>query len=85
MTTNDSKPWFASKGILGSLFAAAGSAVVFINAVTPESADVPPEIVEQINDENTVIAFAAVGTFISAVVAWIGRLTAKKSIKPSIK
>jgi hypothetical protein len=79
----DLKPWYASKGVVGSLFAAAGSVVVFWNSISPAGAEVPPEVADQINDQNTVTSFVAVGVFISAVVAWVGRLTASKSISKS--
>lgn len=76
----ESKPWYASRGIWGSLFAAVASAVVFYNSVAPDGTSVPPEIVDQVRSENTVMAFASVGGFIAAIFAWIGRVGAKKTI-----
>jgi hypothetical protein len=80
----DSKPWYASRGVMGSLFGALASAVIFYNSVAPSGAEVPPEIAEQVGSENTVIAFVAVGGFIASIVSWIGRVGAEKPISSRI-
>jgi hypothetical protein len=77
------KPWYTSKGVWGSLMAAIGSAVIFYNSVVPVGAAIPPEVAERIQDENTLIALVSAGAFVSAILAWVGRLAAKKPIAKS--
>jgi len=78
------KPWYASKGIMGSLLAGIASIVVFWNAVTPNALDIPPEIQNQINSESTLTAIAAIGGLVASILSWIGRVAAKKPIRKSV-
>lgn len=82
---NDSKPWYASKGVWGSVFAALTSVLIFVQTVilsgaSQEIQDQAGQVIEVTNDPNTAAGFVAVGGFISAIVALIGRLTATTTV-----
>ena len=73
---NDTKPWYASKGIWGSIIAIISLALGLFggHAMTPEA---------QVTLTDQIVAVASgIGTLIGSILAIIGRLTAKTAIAP---
>lgn len=81
-TQPESKPWFASKGVWGSLTAAAGSLFLFLESVSPGS--VPEDVAEQVADPNLPMALTSAAVFIAALVSWVGRVVASKPIASGV-
>lgn len=73
---NDTKAWYESKGVWGSIISLAslGMALFGGHAMTPEA---QVTLVDQLT-----VAISAVGVLVGSILAFVGRITAKSQIAP---